>query len=68
MTTIKKLKVDWNAHTYGSASVLSKLAAWEAAVYTRGDAVDAYGDAVDAYGDAVDAYGDAFQDELKKSK
>jgi hypothetical protein len=68
MTTIKKLKVDWNASIYGSASVLSKLAAYEAAVYTYGDAVDAYGDAVDAYGDAVDAAIDAYYAELKKTQ
>jgi hypothetical protein len=61
MTTIKKLKVDWNASIYGSASVLSKLAAYEAAVYT-------YGDAVDAYGDAVDAAIDAYYAELKKTQ
>jgi hypothetical protein len=48
MTKIKKLKVDWIASLKGSASVLSKLAAYEAAVYAHGDAVDAYGDAVDA--------------------
>jgi hypothetical protein len=65
MTTIKKLKVDWNAHVYGSASVLSKLAAWEAAVYVHGDAVDAYGDAVAArWAATVDAY----RAELKKQE
>ena len=42
ITKMKKLKVDWNAHLHGSASTLSKGAAYEAAVAARGDAVDAY--------------------------